>query len=120
MNCMRRIEKLSAWLLLWVFVPMVVLSSVHIHEPEAEAQIGCEQCVSHTQHSGHLAVQKAHLDDCVLCRFLGQDFSLSIAVALPLVISVLVLIPLIVSPFTPQTRENFIGRRGPPLCEIYQ
>ena len=117
---MRRIETLSSWLLLWVFVPMVVMSSIHIHEPEPSAEISCEQCVSHTQHTGHLAVQKAHLDDCVLCRFLGQDFTEMQPVLGLCLMAALMLMPLVVSLFVPQSGENFIGRRGPPLCEMNQ
>ena len=112
---MRRIETLSSWLLLWVFVPMVVMSSIHIHEPEPSAEISCEQCVSHTQHTGHLAVQKAHLDDCVLCRFLGQEFVTAMKALMPYVLCGVALVLVPVAAASSRYTESAINRRGPPV-----
>ena len=65
---MRRIEKLSAWLLLWVFVPMVVLSSVHVHHETIDAHDDCRQCAGHIEEAHH------HDHDCLYCDFLGQSY----------------------------------------------
>jgi len=60
---------LSAWLLLSVFVPMVLLSSVHVHpELAAAAAHACHDCVEHQVHDGHLDAAHAHID-CFLCHF---------------------------------------------------
>jgi len=59
----------SAWVLLSVFVPMVLLSSLHVHPQLAHSALQtCEQCVDHQMHSGHISPTDAHID-CFLCHF---------------------------------------------------
>lgn len=67
---LKRIDKTywSAWVLLLVFVPMVLLSSVHVH-PELEGGADtCHECIDHAVHRGHFATLKAHVD-CPMCAF---------------------------------------------------
>ncbi|MBR1803403.1 MAG: hypothetical protein IJ775_00660 [Muribaculaceae bacterium] len=70
---MKRREQISAWVLLSVFVPMLLLSYFHIHVIPA-GSIDCDQCVENVHHAGHITQHTAHVDDCVLCRFMGQRF----------------------------------------------
>ncbi len=63
---------IASWVLLAVFVPMLLFSSLHIHETAAE-EISCTDCVHHVCH-GHLAQQSVHLHDCVLYQFLTLTF----------------------------------------------
>ena len=56
----------ASWVLLAVFLPMVVLSSLHVH-PEAEGE-PCHECIEHTVHNGHITAVKASVD-CPLCAF---------------------------------------------------
>ena len=60
---------IASWLLLAVFVPMVVLSSVHIHETGETIETACADCVHHSCH-GHLTAMATWAHDCVLCQFL--------------------------------------------------
>ena len=62
----------ASWVLLAVFVPMLLFSSLHIHESAVE-EISCTDCVHHVCH-GHIAQQAAHLHECVLCQFLTLTF----------------------------------------------
>ena len=65
---MKRIDRSywSAWVLLLVFVPMVLLSSVHVHaELDGDAGV-CSECLAHSVHKGHLTTLNAHVD-CPLC-----------------------------------------------------
>lgn len=68
---MKRQDKayVSAWVMLLVFVPMVLLSSLHVH-PELAGDDGapCHECIDHTVHNGHLKAVKATVD-CPLCAF---------------------------------------------------
>ena len=67
---MKRLDKAywSAWVLLSVFIPMVLLSSLHVHpEPLVDGQ-PCHECIDHTVHNGHIAAVKASVD-CPLCAF---------------------------------------------------
>lgn len=59
----------SAWVLLSVFVPMVLLSSLHVHsEWNDMADTACHECLGHAMHNGHIDALKAHVD-CPLCAF---------------------------------------------------
>ncbi len=65
-------RNIASWVLLAVFVPMLLISSFHIHESSGGAY-SCTECVHHVCH-GHLAQQSVHLNDCVLCQFLTLTF----------------------------------------------
>lgn len=70
---------IASWVLLAVFVPMVVLASVHIHPQESAGELLCNDCVQHQCH-GHVGSQSASIHDCVLCQFLSLPM-LAVAVA---------------------------------------
>ena len=62
----------SAWLLLAVFVPMLLFSSLHHHaEP---SQVACSECVQHLTHAGHLSAASIGWDHCLLCQLLTLTF----------------------------------------------
>ena len=60
---------IASWLLLAVFVPMLLLSSVHIHETGETIATECADCVHHSCH-GHMTATPHWAHDCVLCQFL--------------------------------------------------
>lgn len=55
-----------ARLLLAVFLPMLVATTLHTHE--AVKSDVCVECVNHTPHAGHLSASHHLIDDCVLCQ----------------------------------------------------
>jgi len=64
----------SSWALLAVFLPMLLLSSFHVH-PEAHVEgDDCEECVHHLPHAGHISNLTVCSFDCVLCQFLTLPF----------------------------------------------
>ena len=64
---------MASWLLLAVFVPMLLLSSLHIHNSSALAEGSCSECVQHNCH-GHLGELPTTMHACVLCQFLTMSF----------------------------------------------
>ncbi len=60
---------IASWMLLAVFVPMLLLSSVHVHETGETRETECADCVHHNCH-GHLTAMATWAHDCVLCQFL--------------------------------------------------
>ena len=62
-------RQINSWLLLAVFVPMLLLSSLHIHGYGQAAEDQCTECVNH-HCDGHLGQQTLSLHDCLLCQFL--------------------------------------------------
>ena len=75
---MRR--QISAWILLAVFLPMLVLSSLHIHEISQTTDTECTDCVHHNCH-GHLTATATWAHDCVLCQFLTLSMLTATVVA---------------------------------------
>ena len=71
-----RRRKLSAWLLLWVFVPMMALSVVHRHEDLGAADDNCYSCAHHMPHAGHLSGTTSTTHLCVLCQFQSLPYLL--------------------------------------------
>lgn len=67
---MKRMERAYwfSWVLLLVYIPMVLLSSVHVHFEWDENGEPCLECLQHTVHDGHISAVKAHVD-CPLCAF---------------------------------------------------
>lgn len=66
-------EQISAWILLSVFVPALLLSFLHSHSLPSTT-IDCDECVEHVHHAGHITQYTSPVDDCVLCRFMSQRF----------------------------------------------
>ncbi|MCR4583825.1 MAG: hypothetical protein K5764_09805 [Prevotella sp.] len=64
---------IASWVLLAVFVPMLILSSVHVHHSASEAATACMECVQHHCH-GHLGQDAPSMHNCVLCQFLSLTF----------------------------------------------
>jgi hypothetical protein len=64
---------IASWVLLAVFLPMLVLSSVHIHESNSFIEEECNECVQHHCH-GHLGELTTTMHACVLCQFLTLSF----------------------------------------------
>ena len=64
----------AARILLAVFLPMLVLSSVHVNLQEsAPTEAQCYACEHHIHHDGHIATAQ-HLQKCVLCQFLSLPY----------------------------------------------
>jgi hypothetical protein len=63
---------MASWLLLAVFVPMVLLSSLHTHERAKTAENSCKECIAHHCH-GHIVEMTTTMHACVFCQF--QTFS---------------------------------------------
>ena len=104
---------ISAWILLSVLVPMLLLSAFHIHTP-VEHVVDCEQCVEHVHHAGHITQASASVDDCLLCRVLHTPFT----TPKPLIVFVLCIL---LSAFcmTASCRidrnADCVSLRGPPI-----
>ena len=65
-----RRQQLFAWVLLSVYVPMLLLASLHVHPLNENAIVECRECQGDVHHPGHITAVEVHHDDCLLCRFL--------------------------------------------------
>lgn len=64
---------IASWVLLAVFVPMLVMSSLHVHVADGPVHSYCNECVQH-HCQGHVAAQGVAMHACVLCQFLTFSF----------------------------------------------
>ena len=89
---------LASWLLLAVFLPMLVFSSLHVHEGAAsQAAKECTDCIHHRSSDGRLPSKNCHahltqtatwVHDCVLCQFLTLTMLTAAAAAVTVYIHV--------------------------------
>ena len=74
-------RRIASWVLLAVFLPMLLLSSLHIHDFPTAVQDSCEACVDH-HCGGHFGQQTLSMHQCLLCEFLSMPILLVAAMAL--------------------------------------
>lgn len=73
-NGITRKQRLFAWILLSVYVPMVLLASLHVHSiNDFSRAVDCDQCHTAVHHSGHITTSNHHIDECLSCRFLSTQ-----------------------------------------------
>ena len=65
---------ITAWVLLSVFVPMLLLASLHVHRDLGLAGNDCVECVNHQPHAGHITDGTVNLHECVLCQLLTFSY----------------------------------------------
>ena len=77
-----RRQQLFAWIILLVYVPMVLLASLHVHTlNEFSKAVDCDQCHTAVHHSGHITTSNHHIDECLSCRFLSTQIDVPRTVA---------------------------------------
>lgn len=72
MNVMTK-RHIASWVLLAVYLPMLIFSSLHIHETSQEGATECAECVRHQCH-GHLSQLSGGIHQCVLCQILTLTY----------------------------------------------
>lgn len=72
---------IASWVLLAVYLPMLLLSSLHIHETSMDGATECAECVKHQCH-GHLIQLSDGVHQCVLCQILTLSYVASATGAL--------------------------------------
>ena len=64
---------IASWVLLAVYLPMLIFSSLHIHEVTDASETACAECLHH-QCQGHLTQLSGDIHQCVLCQFLTLSY----------------------------------------------
>ena len=59
---------IASIVLLATYLPMVVLSSVHVHHDTIDAKDECSQCAGHIEKAHH------HEHDCLYCHLLNMEY----------------------------------------------
>ena len=66
-------RQLSSYVLLAVFLPILLFSSLHLHDEDIHDDGVCAECV-HKHCGGHIVQNTNVIQTCVLCQFLGLTF----------------------------------------------
>ena len=106
---------IASWLLLAVFVPMLLFSSLHVHEERGFDQMSCAECVAH-HCQGHLAQADISFDACVLCQFLSLAFVSATFAAIDVVFNVLWICYAPLSSKANNACRGAAITRGPPFA----
>jgi hypothetical protein len=64
---------IASWVLLAVYLPMLIFSSLHVHQDTECGDTVCDECVQHQCH-GHLSPLSDGLHQCVLCQILTLSY----------------------------------------------
>lgn len=109
-----RKRQLYAWLLLSVFVPMMAVAALHVHDYGNTPDTECSACVHHQAHAGHLISAPGHIHDCVLCQLMSTAFLVATFALLPILVTQQhVLIPSLGAQL-PCSTIQVHGSRAPP------
>ena len=100
-------------MLLALFVPMLIISSLHRHQEVAVATTECADCVQHSCH-GHLTQMASWADDCMLCQFLTLTFVATAAVSLIIINNVVCSSILARQRNVCVAHSGIVGLRAPP------
>lgn len=108
--------RLFAWILLSVFVPMMVMLSLHHHEAHHDHETACVECAHHLPHAGHLSSEQETFHDCVLCQFYGVPYLLSSLVQMPSPSCFETVTRIAPCTGIVKSEGYAIPQRGPPSC----
>ncbi len=82
-NGITRKQRLFAWMILSVYVPMVLLASLHVHTVnDFSRAVDCDECHTAVHHTGHITAAPHHIDECLSCRFLSTQIDVPRTVAI--------------------------------------
>lgn len=105
-----------AWLLLLVYLPMMIVVTLHRHGDAAvaDATFYCQDCIEHVHHAGHIMPQQNAFHDCVLCQLQTVPFLPAEAVVLFAVVEFSCAIRVVVCSKCRQLTNCVKSLRAPP------
>lgn len=109
----------AARILLWVFLPMLLLSSVHVHQPAPTFDEDCYACAHHVRHDGHLTSVDSQWSSCVLCHFVSLPYVGGRPVAVVQVHSHVHRVPVLAQPVPSAVYDGIIPARAPPSLLLF-
>lgn len=115
---MRRLDhkrRLAAWILLGVFVPMLLMVSLHTHSYGSVAEETCAECLHHVHHQGHFSSSASQIDHCVLCQLATVSFCAAATLSLCLFTSLFILRRYECLAAVVSIRQRVYAGRAPPV-----
>ncbi len=109
-------RKISAWILLGVFVPMLLLSAIHVHHHETHDEDECVECVKHIPHAGHISSAQGFTHTCLLCQLFSLPYLSATAVVLFINLNLILAFKAEAAPFVRLRAKGIVNPRAPPVC----
>lgn len=81
----RTVKKWIAWLLVAAYLPMLLVSVLHVHHVPGAEEAECYQCVRHIAHPAHFGEYHSDEQTCLYCHVLSMP-NLALALAAGLVV----------------------------------
>ena len=113
-NANRR-RRRAARVLLAVYIPMLLLLSLHVHHQRMAETVYCYQCAHHQPHAGHITALQDALHDCLLCQLQSEAFMAADEVGVPVMAAASDVVAAIQQPMR-QAAVASVRLRGPPVC----
>lgn len=88
MNVVTRRQSIDSWVLLAIYVPMLLMASLHVHVRPLGTNEECAECIAHHCH-GHLSQTATWAHDCVFCQFLSQTMLPATVIAVVLFVEII-------------------------------
>lgn len=106
----RLLRHIAPIVLLATYLPMVVLSSLHVHHETIDVHDDCQQCVGHIETAHH------HDHDCLFCNFLAQSYLVEDGGQTATILPAAERISLPTPTMVPQLRLGVAQLRAPPVA----
>lgn len=104
----------AAKVLLAVYIPMLLLLSLHVHHQRMAETVYCYQCAHHQPHAGHITALQDALHDCLLCQLQSEAFMAANEVGVPVMAAASDVVAAIQQPMR-QAAVACVRLRGPPV-----
>lgn len=108
-------RQIAAFVMLAVFLPILLLSSLHVHQSAEAAEETCVDCL-HNHCGGHLTQTTVHMDDCVLCQFLTLPMLAAVAVVVTIALKKGLRLHAYNQRRVTSVACGVVSLRGPPAC----
>ena len=106
----RFLRHIAPIVLLATYLPMVVLSSLHVHHETIDVHDDCLQCVGHIEEAHH------HDHDCLFCNFLAQSYLVEDGGQTATILPATERISLLTPAMVPQFHYGVAQLRAPPVA----
>ncbi len=105
-----------AWLLILVYLPMMLATTLHHHsEAEGSAAVSyCYDCAHHIHHDGHLTAGQSFMHECVLCHLHSLPYVVPVIVRMAIFVAIAHVAFAISCPFVRTRQSDIHSTRAPP------
>lgn len=102
--------------MLCVFMPMLMLASVHVHQQVESVPADCYECLHNLHHSAHLSSASITIDNCPLCHFLTTPYVVATTVFMALAVAIVGRSGSLSPSHVVAASRDVVSLCAPPVC----